>query len=278
MNITKNNKKDARAIRSDSSVKIKNHTLIPESLHCTVLHNKFQTEEPHMKGLTDYQKFLLLRPLPPKARIDAFGNPILTKDDFSDVDWNKVKYTSLSNMSAFVERKDAYIPLLFHFDYVLNRIWNDPLKYLAKFSGFLAVPTPDFSVYINMNTKEIEHNIFKSRWFGAWAQFMHYRVIPTCTWGGEETYDLCFSGLPTESIVLISTIGCLTQTRNFLKGFNEMKRRLKPKLIIVRGKRIAGMTGNFIFLDFEDTFNLHKQWEQIPLFELPKITTLKEVR
>ena len=229
-----------------------------------------------MKGLTDYQKFLVLRPLPPESRQDSFNNPVLKKDDFSDVDWDEVKFTSLCNMSTIVNNKNKFIPLLFHFDYLLDRIWNDPLKYLAKFSGFLAVPTPDFSTYTNMNIKEVEHNVFRARWFGSWAQYMHYRVLPTCIWGGPETYDLCFSGIPRGSIALISTVGCQKQQETFLKGFAEMKRRIDPPLIIVRGKPIKGMTGSFVFVDFKDTFNVNQDQEQLSLLNLSQIITLKE--
>ena len=45
-----------------------------------------------MKGLTDYQKFLVLRPLPPNTETDEFGNPVLKKDDYSDIDWDDVRF------------------------------------------------------------------------------------------------------------------------------------------------------------------------------------------
>ena len=144
-------------------------------------------------------------------------------------------------------------------------------------SGFLLVQTPDFSTYINMNRKEIEHNVFKARWMGAWAQYFHYRLLITAVWGGPETYDLCFSGIPYGVPVVISTVGCLKCKDSFLQGFNEMKKRINPSLIIVRGPLIEGMTGNFIFVDFKDTFNINQDVEQLTLFNLSKIITIKEV-
>lgn len=207
-----------------------------------------------MKGLTDYQKFLVVRPLPPNTELDRFNNPVIKRDNLEKIDWSSVRFTSLTNLSS-IKAKSKYIPLLFHYDYVLERMWNDPLKYLSKFSGFLAVTNPDYSVYTNMNIKEVEHNVFRNRWFAVWAQYYHYKVIPTVSWGTEETYDLCFEGLPKESVVMISTVGCLRCEKDFLAGYAEMLRRLNPSLIIVRGKPIDGMSGNLLFVDFEDTFN-----------------------
>ena len=66
-----------------------------------------------MKGLTDYQKFLVLRPLPPNTETDEFGNPVLKKDDYSDIDWDDVKFTSYSNIASIKNNKRKYIPFLF---------------------------------------------------------------------------------------------------------------------------------------------------------------------
>ena len=229
-----------------------------------------------MKGLTNYQKFLVSRPLPPNTEVDEFNNPVLKKDDYSDINWDDVKYTSFSNIASIRNNKKKYIPFLFHYDYLLERIWNDPFRFFSRVSGFLLIPTPDFSTYIGMNVKEVEHNVFKTRWIGVWAQYYHYRILITGVWGGPETYDLCFSGIPYGVPMLISTVGCSKCKDLFLQGFNEMKKRINPPLIIVRGPFIEGMTGNFIFVDFKDTFNINQDVEQLTLFDISKIVTIEE--
>ena len=55
-----------------------------------------------------------------------------------------------------------------------------------------------------------------------------------------------------------------------------MVKRIEPPIILVRGKPIKGMTGKFIFIDFTDTFNLEQDVEQLTLFDLSKIITIKE--
>ena len=49
-----------------------------------------------------------------------------------------------------------------------------------------------------------------------------------------------------------------------------MKSRLKPSLIIVRGNPIRGMSGRFLFIGFEDTFNVPDSG-QMKLFEISRI-------
>lgn len=55
--------------------------------------------------------------------------------------------------------------------------------------------------------------------------------------------------------MVISTLGCHNNTEVFLKGFNEMKKRLTPSLIIVYGDMIEGMTGRFVNYKYSDAFS-----------------------
>lgn len=55
-----------------------------------------------------------------------------------------------------------------------------------------------------------------------------------------------------------------------------MRKRINPSLIIVRGKPIKGMNGRFIFVGFDDTFEVKKDWQQLRLFELIQIYEIKE--
>lgn len=228
-----------------------------------------------MVGLTDYQKFLLIRPLPKDWPKDSLGIPFIKKDDFSDVNWNKVKFTSMVNYNSVKNKKNS-IPLMFHYDYLLERIWLDPLKYFVKFGEALAIPTPDFSAYTNMEPIQIIMNVEKSRWIGATYQNAGKRVIPTITWADSRTYDICFNGIEKGSVVLISTIGVKGFEKEFLEGFNEMKRRIEPSLIIVRGNKIEGMEGKFIFISFYETFNDNCNFKRPDVSNISRIVDIKK--
>ena len=83
------------------------------------------------------------------------------------------------------------------------------------------------------------------------------------------------SGIEKGSIVIISTIGCQNNEKVFLMGFNELKRRINPPLIIVFGEMIEGMTGTFVNYKYSDSFN--KKYEQLKLDGISNIFTIKEV-
>lgn len=227
-----------------------------------------------MNGLTEYEKFLIIRPLPPDHVYDIDGMPLIKKDSFEEFG-NNQKYTTFSNINS-VKDKQNHIITFFQYDNTLMRVWNNPIKYISKFKEFYALTTPDFSVYSNMNKIQIANSVYMNRWLGCIWQYAGIKVIPTITWANEDTYDICFSGIEKGSIVAISTIGCINDIESYLKGFNEMKKRLNPSLIIVKGKIIKGMSGKFINLDFSDTFNVSKNYEQLSFSTINRIYEIKE--
>ena len=142
----------------------------------------------------------------------------------------------------------------------------------------MAVGTPDFSIYPNMNPIEIEHNVYMGRWLGCLWQTYGCVVLPVISWWGKDTYDICFRGIEYESIVIVSTIGCTNHTDIFLCGFKEMKKRINPPLIIVYGEMIEGMTGRFVNIKYKDAFNSNKKgmYKQLSLFKEADIFEIKE--
>ena len=63
-------------------------------------------------------------------------------------------------------------------------------------------------------------------------------------------------------------MGCTDNTDIFMAGFDEMKKRLKPSLIIVYGKWLDGMSGRFIHYDYKDAFNKATDcYEQLELLQ-----------
>ena len=61
-----------------------------------------------------------------------------------------------------------------------------------------------------------------------------------------------------------------------LKEWKEMVKRIKPSLILVRGNLIDGMEGNFIFIDFTDTFEIQKDYEQLTLFTMEQVQIIRK--
>jgi hypothetical protein len=160
---------------------------------------------------------------------------------------------------------------MFNYDEILLSLWNLPLKKIPLFLTCAAIATPDFSIYPTMNYNEIRHNVYMNRWLGCTWQSYGCTVFPTVGWALSDTYDICFSGIEEGSIVVISTLGCNSHKEEFLDGFFEMKKRIKPPLIIVYGDMIKGMTGTFINYRYSDAFN--SKYKQI---KFEQIFTINE--
>ena len=222
--------------------------------------------------ISETDKFKVIRPILGQETEDLYNMPSIKKDNYSSIDFEELKIVDAQKIK---EDSNNSLALMFNADKVLDRYWNNPLKYLAKFQLCKAVSTPDFSVYPGMHIMEIQHNVFKNRWLGVTWQNAGNIVLPTIQWGTKETYDICFSGVEEGCIVVISTLGCQHKKEEFLEGFFEMKKRIKPPLIIVFGDMIEGMTGRFINFKYEDIFTQKEL--QLKLKEFRQVFEREEV-
>src|SRR5574344_1723418 len=186
-------------------------------------------------SLNEKDRFDLIKPLPNDWPRDNKGIPFLKKDNFNNVDWNKMEYASTSNIKATVN-KAGKVLLNFQYDKSIRMVYNNIFRYALRVNEFFAVCTPDYSAYMNMEPWLVEENVIHSLWVGSWLQYLGIKIIPTITWADKRTFDVCFNHIEHGSIVAISTIGVASNIEGFLVGFNEMKKRIEPELIIVRGK------------------------------------------
>lgn len=217
--------------------------------------------------LTEYDKFKLIRPIY-EHKIDEQNMPIINSISEKEIFTENARPVNIQNLRKNTNNADKIV-LFFRYDKYLEKYWNDPLKYTILLSGAMAVCTPDFSIYPSMNKNEIAFNVYKNRWLGCLWQNCGCKVIPTISWAKKDTYDICFSGIEKGGIVMISTIGCKNNIKDFLDGFFEMQKRLEPSLILVFGDMIKGMKGRFIDYRYNEAFD--KKTEQISLFDIPPI-------
>lgn len=137
-------------------------------------------------------------------------------------------------------KKDTICHFFLH-DYQFERVWNKPKKYLNKLKEYKAVLTPDFSLFTDYPIAVQIWNTYRNRWLGAYWQHNGIDVIPTISWSTKESYDFCFNGIKKNSIVAISTLGCLRNkdsTKLFVDGYNEMIKQLSPEYIFIYGENI----------------------------------------
>lgn len=123
-------------------------------------------------------------------------------------------------------------------DYQFMRLWKNPDAYLDMLGQFQAVCTPDFSTYTDFPKAIQVYNHYRKHWLGAYWQEHGVKVIPTISWSDEASFDWCFDGEPMGGMVAVSSVGTQGSKRAselFEAGYNEMKRRLEPSVIVMYG-------------------------------------------
>lgn len=138
-------------------------------------------------------------------------------------------------------------------DYRFNGIYDNPDRTLARYSQYSFLLSPDFSTYTDMDLWRQLQSVAKNRWVGAYWQSKGLTVIPTISWGLSQSYEFCFDGVEKGSTVAVGMIGCKQSKLNFMRGYNEMLRKLEPEKIICFGSPFDEMQGNIITVDYRDS-------------------------
>lgn len=170
-----------------------------------------------------------------ETRVDGkYQMPIIKKEDFIPDRCVGFNYAKTS--------KDKHCAIHFYLDdYQFERLWNKPEDYVDILKQYDCIFTPDFSLYLDMPLSMKIWNTYRSRLLGQYYQDRGIKVIPTVSWGDEDTFDFCFDGIEQGSIVTVSTVGILKNEeakRIFEKGFKEMVKRINPKAVLIYGQKI----------------------------------------
>lgn len=123
-------------------------------------------------------------------------------------------------------------------DYKIERLWNQPEKYVQRLADYPLIITPDYSLYTDMSRAMQLWNVYRSRFLGAYWQAQGLNVVPQVTWAGPETWAWCFDGTPTHSTVAISTVGLMfnQEWREFWAvGVTAALEHLEPSRILLYG-------------------------------------------
>lgn len=176
---------------------------------------------------------------------NVWGLPVITGvKEPVNIDWA----LTFDNFRSKVRGKRA-LPDgtgLVHFfteDYRFEQVWTSPDRFPGYATATQWCTTPDFSLYTDHPPAVHLWNLFRSRWLGAYWQRAGLQVVPTVSWAGDDSHAYCFSGLPTESVLAVSTVGVLKRAeavRLWKAGFIEMLVRLRPIQIICYGALPTG--------------------------------------
>jgi len=124
-------------------------------------------------------------------------------------------------------------------DYRFETVWSRPRKALQALAPYTTLLSPDFSLYRDWPLMLQMWNVYRNRWCGAFWQSQGFTVIPTVSWSTAESYEFCFLGLPTRSLLAVSAVGVdladpLARSL-FRAGFREMVARLEPAAVLAYG-------------------------------------------
>lgn len=123
-------------------------------------------------------------------------------------------------------------------DEQFERFWNNFWKYTPLFKKVKGLISTDFSIYRDIPKETQIRNCYRNRVMAYAMQKINPNVIPTAGFGGEETWDWCFDGLPHNSTLAITTNGTLSDPegrRLFIGGVDALVTILKPYALIVCG-------------------------------------------
>ncbi len=186
-----------------------------------------------------------------RNEFDAFGKwniPIIRKTELDLGNVDLISYSDIK-VNDIDENKRKGV----HFyidDYRMEVLYNNPERVMKRLSQYRFLISPDYSLYKDMPQAVQLFNVFKSRWCGAYWQKHGLIVVPNASWGDVSTFDYCFDGIEKGSVVAVGTIGCKKSRCCFMRGYNEMLRRIEPSAIICFGEPFDEMQGPLIPVDY----------------------------
>lgn len=186
--------------------------------------------------------------------VTASGFPILHPQSVPLInDMLSFRDTRVSDPRA---EETEYLVHFFKDDDRFDRFYDKPYEArtestFMKLAQYSAVCTPDFSLYPEMPLIIQRMQVFKSRWCGAHWQDLGLCVVPTVTWGDKHSYSFCFDGIPQNTAVAISTVGCQGVKQDFLSGYYTMCEVLHPSLVYCYGKPFEEIATDVVSFPYE---------------------------
>ena len=151
--------------------------------------------------------------------------------------------------------KRGYVHFYMH-DKYFEQILTSTSKYVDLLKQFDGVITPDCTLERGQAPCLQQTNTYFNRAVGYYLQKQGIPVIPNIRWSDTKSFEYCFLGVPKNSIVCISTHGCIKSNREkafFKIGLREMMLELNPTSILVHGPMPSG-----VFAEYLDDPRFHR--------------------
>ena len=133
----------------------------------------------------------------------------------------------------------------FEMDPMFADVLRNPQAYVEELKNFPAVISPDCSLYRDAPLTVQIANAYKKNAITHYWQSMGVGMTPLVRWGSRDTYTtdvlpepIAFAGIPHDSIIAISTYGCIKtkdDKYHFEAGLDACLQTLTPKIVLVHG-------------------------------------------
>ena len=146
-------------------------------------------------------------------------------------------------------------------DYRFQSVWTHPDRYIDLLRRFQVVLSPDFSMYTDTPRALQLYNHYRKQWLSAYWQKCGVAVVPTISWSDQDSFSWCFDGVPSRSVVAVSSVG--TQKRReakqaFFTGYEEMMERLEPSCVLYHGIVHDNSRGNILSIGAKFTYKFER--------------------
>lgn len=147
----------------------------------------------------------------------------------------------------------------FEYDYMIERFWNTPRKYLGMLKPFQSVISPDYSVSYDVPDAVNEWNIFRNYALAQIMQQHGIKVIPNIPVCLPRLYDKVFGPLEAGGIYIISNVRAHANyfTRHeWYRFVREAIHRLDPMTLLIYGNRMTVSGVQTYYYDNENIIKL----------------------
>lgn len=186
-----------------------------------------------------------------RKKIEQFRNMNLLKGLLTSSGYKQIMLKAVNGITptllvafskASKKRKWDAIVHFFEYDYVIERFWNCPKRYLRMLKRHKAVIGPDFSVECCLPDEVNEWNLFVNRALSYIMQCFGITVIPNLSVCPVKYYDKVFNCLEPGGIYAISNVrafGDYFSRHEWYKYVHEALRRLRPEALIIYGNKMS---------------------------------------
>lgn len=168
----------------------------------------------------------------PENEKTAWGFPIIRGEDFRP-EHGMIAFSAMMSHDEYESGVHFFID-----DYMFERVWTQPEKYVPYLQKQAFVIMPDFSTYTDFPKVMQMWNKYRNHMLSWYWQALGMTVIPNVMFNEASNYDWIFDGMPHNSTVCISNVGVMQNKEwrmSFIEGMEEAIRVLDPTRILFYG-------------------------------------------